>query len=146
VGVESSTGERLLVLFSAKNSTVPFPGPYRAIFFIPPYFLSSASSARTSSEWWAGSTLVHSLTIFPWGVDEESVAVGNRPCSKVAQRAVRIHDFVFRVGEQAEGEPFFGAELLVAVRGVDAHAHNDGMIGIEFGLIALEVMGFEGAA
>ena len=52
------------------------------------------------------------------GVDEEGVAAGDLHHHHAAQRAVGIDDLVLRVGEQPEGQSFFGAELLAAQPGV----------------------------
>jgi hypothetical protein len=65
---------------------------------------------------------------------------------KMAQRAIRIDDLMFRIGKQAEGQSFLGAELLVAIGSVHAHAEYNGVLSVIHGLIALEVVGFDGAA
>src|SRR5579863_496510 len=80
------------------------------------------------------------------GVDKEGVAHGDGHLAEVAERAVLIDDLVRRVSEQAEGQAFLGAELLVAIGRVDADAEDDGVVGVILGLVALEVVRLDGAA
>ncbi len=65
---------------------------------------------------------------------------------KCAQRAVLVHHLVIRIRQQVEGQAVLGAELLVAVGRVHAHAQNHGVLGLELGQIVLEVVGLDGAA
>ena len=58
----------------------------------------------------------------PSRVDQESISRGELHDSEVGQRSVGGGDFVIRIGEQLETESFLGAELLVRVDGVEAHA------------------------
>jgi hypothetical protein len=86
---------------------------------------------------------LHDLAL---GIDEKGVAVGDGHGAVVTERAVLIHHLVLRVGEQAEGQPFLGAELLVAVGRVDADADDDRVLGLELRKVALEVMRLDRAA
>lgn len=60
--------------------------------------------------------------------------------------AVLVDNFVAGVGEEFESEVFLGAEAFVGLGGVEGDAEDGGVEGVVFGLVALEVMGFEGAA
>jgi hypothetical protein len=81
------------------------------------------------------------------GGDEEGLAGGELHDAVVLDGdAVGIDDFVVRIGEELEGEALLGAEALVAVRGVEGDAENDGVGGLELIKIGLEVVGFAGAS
>ena len=114
--------EKPLLLFQFRNRRQHFLGVVRGIHLDP---------------------LLHDLAL---RIDEEGVAVGDLEGGKAAQRAIRIDDLMLRVGEQPEGQPFLGAELLVAVGRVQAHAQNYRVGGVKFRLIALEVVRLNRAA
>jgi len=88
---------------------------------------------------------------FAGGIDEEGLAEGDGEGSIGSLHGFDgdskgIDDGVIGVGEEFEGQAFFGAEAFVAVGGVEAYPEDDGVRGIELLQIALEVMRFEGAA
>lgn len=79
--------------------------------------------------------------------DEEGVAHGNRHRAGLDDgNAVEVDDLVLRVGEHLEGEAVFCAPGLVALDGVHGDAEDDGVGGLVLGQVALEVVGFHGAA
>jgi hypothetical protein len=53
---------------------------------------------------------------------------------------------VIGVGKQVEGQPILGAELLVAVDRVHAHAEDHGVLGLELRQRVLKLVRLDGAA
>ena len=73
-------------------------------------------AARTSAECPPDLPWSTPWQILPWGSIRKVLRLAIVIAAKVAQRAVGLHHLVIRVGQQPEGQPFLGAELLVAVR------------------------------
>ena len=87
------------------------------------------------------------LSRFSLRIDEEGIAIGDGPCAEVAQRAV------LRPQPCAQDRPADGRSAPSLVQNclwlsarVDAHAENDGIVRFELGEVALEIVGFNGAA
>src|SRR5258707_381824 len=79
-------------------------------------------------------------------IDDKGVTGGEFRYAQVGERSVDLGNFVVRVSQQFEIEPFFGAETLVGVDVVHANAqHYRVVLGI-LGGVGLEVMGLAGAA
>src|SRR5580658_4930407 len=80
------------------------------------------------------------------GVDEEGIAVGDHNTAEAAQRSVQLHHLVAGVRQQMEGQPVFGAELLVAVARVNADPQDHRVLGIELAQRVLELVRLDSAA
>jgi len=81
----------------------------------------------------------------PGGVDQECIPRGELHDSEVAQRTVGLGDLVVRVRQQFEIEALFGAELLVRIDAIEAHAQNNSMVFGVLGLVHLKLVGFAGS-
>src|ERR1700679_1974214 len=80
------------------------------------------------------------------GINQERVAIGDRDSGKSAERAIRADDFVVGIGKQMEGQRILGAELLVAVDRVNAHAEYHCVLGVESRQRVLKLVRLNGAA
>jgi len=79
--------------------------------------------------------------------DEEGFAVGELGDAVVLDgNTVGIDDLVVWVGEELKAEGVLRAPGLVAFDGVEADAEDDGVGSVILGDVALEVVGFDGAA
>src|SRR5580698_4776787 len=68
------------------------------------------------------------LDDFSAGIDEEGIAVGDFEAGIVAERAVRGDDLLVLIAEQGKAKAVLGAELLVAIDGIDADTEDDGIL------------------
>src|SRR5271167_621369 len=82
----------------------------------------------------------------PAGIDKEGMPRRKLYHSKIRQRTVGSAHLAVTVGQQLEVQSFFGAELLMRVNAVDAHAQHHRMALGVLRLIHLEVVGFAGTA
>jgi hypothetical protein len=81
------------------------------------------------------------------GGDQEGLAVGELHDAVVFDGdAIGVNDFVVGIGEELEAEGVLRTPGLVAFDGVEADAEDDGVGSVILGEVALEVVGFDGAA
>jgi len=78
------------------------------------------------------------------GIDQERIARRHHPVRR--QRTVVADHFFTRVGQELERQAFLGAELLVRIDIIGADAYDGGFLRRVLIQIALEVVGFDGAA
>lgn len=77
-------------------------------------------------------------------IDKECVAGSHH---SVGSERTIFGDYLFiGVGEQTKGEAFFRTELLVRIDVIGADSNDGGLLRVVLGKIALEIMGFDGAA
>ena len=78
--------------------------------------------------------------------DEVGLAAGElHGAHAVDGDAILVDDFMVGIGEEFEAEGIFGAPGFVSFHGVEGDAEDDGVGGVVLGLVALEVMGLDGA-
>ena len=87
------------------------------------------------------------LDDFASGGDEVGLAAGKlHGAHAVDGNVVLVYDFVVWIGEELEAEGIFGAPGFVSFDGIEGDTEDYGVGGVVLGLIALEVMSFDGAA
>jgi len=82
----------------------------------------------------------------PGRIDEKGVPGGEFGDGQIDDRAILRRNRRLSVGEQLEVQTFLGAELLVRLFILRADAEDHGVFCFELGEVALEAVGFDGAA
>ena len=77
-------------------------------------------------------------------IDDKGIAGSHHTVP--GERTVFGDDLLIGVGQQLEGQALLGAELLMRIGGVGADAQDGGLFGLILSQVALEIVGFDGAA
>ena len=110
------------------------------------YFANWSNAAITSPLCFAGETSSQTFAILPSGLMRKVLRVDILKPRMLVSEPYCFETAFPGVGGQFESEPLLCAEVLVAAGRIDADAYDDGVVFVVEGEIALEVVGFDGAA